>query len=184
MPGRALTDESKIKRGYGIVDMSAPWKYEPWIHVRELSSGSGRRHVVSDLKYPERKIHLLSDLELSVYYMLRQNLQVLELFEQYPLDLERTLEICEEVNVRHPVNPKKTNYSIMTTDFLAVVSVNGVTEYRAYAVKTTGELRDVRVLEKLKIEQLYWNSKNVPWSVITEQHVEKRKEVEVHELSI
>ena len=184
MPGKILSDESKIKRGYGIVDMSAPWKYEPWIHVREVSSGNGRRHIVSDLKYPERKIHLLSDLELSVYYMLRQDMHVLELFEQYPLDLEKTLEICEEVNIRHPVISQTGRYSVVTTDFLAVVSANDGMEYRAFAVKTEDELKNTRVLEKLKLEQLYWNSLDVPWCIITEQSLKQRKEVELHELSI
>lgn len=171
MPGKVMSDRSKIERGYGIVDLSAPWEYKPWIHIREVCSGNGRKHVVSDLKYPERKIHLLSDLELRVYYMLRQDEHVLELFEQYPLDLEKTLCLCEEMNIKHPVHPDTKHYCVMTTDFLAFVSINGIKGYRAYAVKTSSDLNDERVIEKLKLEQLYWNALNVPWSVITEQNV-------------
>ena len=71
MRGAKLSIKGRMDRGYGVINPEAPWEYRPWIQAKELSGGKGRRHVIPDFKYPQRQIHLLSDLELEVYYMLR-----------------------------------------------------------------------------------------------------------------
>lgn len=173
MPGSELSIKGKNDRRYGIINIDAPWEYQPWIRAQHLYKGKGRRHVLRDPKYPQRTIHLLSDLEREVYYMLRKYQNVEEVFEQYPLDLQTTTEICERTNITHPRHPKSKELIVMTTDFLVVARIENKQELRAYAVKPSGELRDSRVLEKLKIEQLYWESLKVPWCVIDEQDVQK-----------
>lgn len=171
MPGSKLSDKSRCERGYGVIDLNAPWNYRPWLRSRDVCRGDGQRHVIPDIKYPERQIHLMSNLELDVYYMLRRNELVLELFEQYPLNLQKTVSICEEMNLIHPNDFRSGELVVMTTDFIAVIKNGNDIEFRAYAIKTKEDMKDSRVLEKLKIERTYWNRLNVSWCVITEQDI-------------
>ena len=168
MPGRTLSNESKIRLGYGVVDVSRPWEYKPWIQAEELCNGVGRRHIISDIYYPERRIHLMSDLELKVYYLLRKDLRVQELFEQVALNLQETQCICEEMNILHPKEPYTKDPFIMTTDFLAYVKTGDEYSYMAFAVKPSSQLSNKRVLEKLKVEQTYWQNRGIEWYIVTE----------------
>lgn len=171
MPGKKLSIKNKIERGYGEIVLEEPWNYQPWIQAKELYHGKGRRHMIPDLKYPQRMIHLMSDLELEVYYMLRKDKKVLELYEQFPLSLVQTEKLCDELNIVHPKDPKTKENIIMTTDFLAVICDGEGFNCRAYAVKTVEDMKNQRVLEKLKIEQKFWESLQIPWCVITEQTI-------------
>lgn len=169
MAGARLSDISRTERGYGVIDMDAPWNYKPWLRSRDVCRGNGQRHIIPDMKYPERQIHLMSNLELQVYYMLRENKKVVELFEQYPLNLEKTVSICEEMNLIHPRDPGNGELVVMTTDFVAAIGKGKDIRFKAYAVKTSEDMNDQRVLEKLKVEQFYWSKFGVPWCVITEK---------------
>lgn len=169
MAGARLSDISRTERGYGVIDMDAPWNYKPWLRSRDVCRGNGQRHIIPDMKYPERQIHLMSNLELQVYYMLRENKKVVELFEQYPLNLEKTVSICEEMNLIHPCDPRDGKLVVMTTDFVAAIGMGKDIRFKAYAVKTSEDMNDQRILEKLKVEQFYWSTFGVPWCVITEK---------------
>lgn len=167
MPRKMSTD-TKLRREMGVIDLEAPWTYTPWIKTKELFGGNGRRHIVNDLKYPDRQIHLMSDLEYETYHILRTNQKVIELFEQYPLKLGKTIYICNELGIIHPRIPVTGDFAVMTTDFLAIIEGKKGPEYRAYAVKMSDDLKNDRILEKLKIEQCYWSAFGVPWALITE----------------
>lgn len=164
--------KTKLLRGYGQASLDHPEEYQPWIHVREFRQGNGTRHIVPDLKYPQRQIHLLSNLELAVYMKLRKSEEVLELFEQFPLDPRITACICNDLNIKHPTIPGTKEINIMTTDFVAFVDIEGQVGFRAYAVKMFKELEKKRVAEKLRIEQVYWEEyKGVPWKIIDENFI-------------
>lgn len=167
MTGR-LSDKTRMERKRGFIDLDHPDAYVPWLQSRECSRGSGRRHIIPDMKYPSRAIHLMSDLEVEAYYMLRKNSKVQEVFEQVPLELERTRQICEELNILHPRNPFSNEEVVMTTDFVAYVQEGMRYVFQAFAVKPEKELEKQRVLEKLRVEQLYWNEQKISWFVITE----------------
>ncbi len=168
---RKIMKKSKLKKEIGVINVSAPWNYRPWICSREMYDGNGRRHVINDLKYPERQIHLFSDLEYAVYHLLRQSPRVVELFEQVPLNQKETLKISREFGITHPRVPGE-GLAVMTTDFLAVIKGRKGLEYRAYSVKFQKELEDRRTLEKLKIEQYYWENNQVSWVLFTEKELE------------
>lgn len=171
MPGRKISDWSRSERGYGVINMDEPWKYKPWIRSRDVCQGNGQRYVIPDLKYPHRQVHLMSNLELKAYYLLRRNKQVKEVFEQYPLALRRTILICEGMDITHPRDPQSGEKIVMTTDFLVAVRVGEKIKFKALAVKHSEDLKNQRVLEKLKIEKEYWNELGVPWCIITEHEL-------------
>ncbi len=169
--GRELSDKTRKQRKRGVIDLAHPDAYVPWLQSRECSKGSGRRHIIPDLKYPSRSIHLLSDLELKVYYMLRKNPKVQELFEQVPLELSTTQSICEEMNIYHPAHPRTNEPIVMTTDFVAYIQGPGTLIPKAYAVKPFNELDNGRVYSKLLIEKRYWERRGIEWAVITERNL-------------
>lgn len=172
---RKMGVAQKIAKGYGVIDLEHPEQYKPWIWTKEVANGSGRRHMIPDLFYPQRMIHLMSNLEKNVYFMLRENKNVLELFEQVPLKLDKTIQICEDLNVRHPKEPFTTNNIVMTTDFVAYVDIAGKRGFQAFAVKTSSDLKDKRVLEKLVVEKTYWEKQNIKWSIIDERTVKSKE---------
>lgn len=149
-----ITEKGKLQqhRGEGTGK-----DYKPWIKISELNS-QGTATEVIDYKHG-RNIQLLSQGEMYYYYLLRWRDDVADIREQYPLNLELTLNICEKLNYKHP----HSDNTRMTTDLL-VTKTDGSLE--AYSIKySKNELDNPRTLEKLYIEKLYWNSFKIPFHI-------------------
>ena len=140
--------------------------YKPWITIRDVSS-EGRSHRVFGHK-SQRTHHLLSDLELSTFLLLEWHSTTIDIREQYPLDLEQTLEIAKTIGIPHPKFGKY--YQIMTSDFL-VDTHNSITPKFVVQVKYSNALNDPRTIEKIEIERQYWKKQNVPFYIFTEHQV-------------
>jgi hypothetical protein len=140
--------------------------YKPWLTVSDVPS-LGRVHRVYCTK-TDREHHLLSDNEYYAFLLQWWTADVIDIREQYPLiDRRETLEIAARCGVRHPMDPNSGALLVMTTDFL--ITVGG--SFVAYAVKDVKELADERSLEKLEIERRYWERREVPWRLLTDQQV-------------
>lgn len=171
---KRISEASRLCEGRGRIDIEHPANYKPWIRTQDCSTGSGRRHIIPDPKHPGRMVHLMSDLELVVYIGLCRMQKVEEIFEQYPLEIDRTLAICRDYSIEHPKNPKTKQHITMTTDFLLFLECSeGANSVMALAVKPACFLVKPRVREKLYIEKLYWEEKGIPWYVVTEEEVDK-----------
>lgn len=157
-----ITEKGKLreKRGTG-----SGADYTPWIKIREVNS-IGTASIVSDYK-TGRKVHLLSQGEVYYYYLLRWDDTVKDIREQYPLVLQRTVAIADKLGFRHP----KDRQTRMTTDFL-VTRTNGQLE--AYSIKNDRRiLEQHRTLEKLRIEQLYWELQGIPYHLCFKSDVNR-----------
>lgn len=168
------SNKSKLKENRGIIDLTNPKDYVPWIKTREFTRGEGTRYCIKDF-YNGRPIHLMSGLEKDYFLITRWNNKVLEVFEQVPLlPLELTQKISKECGYLHPKNPKTSEDIIMTTDFLILVKRDdGSVEWFARAVKPKKELKKKRIREKLDIEFRYWKNNGIKWAVITEDNINK-----------
>lgn len=140
--------------------------YKPWLTIRDVSS-KGRSHRVFG-SVAKRIHHLLSDLELAVLLILDWDSHTEDVREQFPLRLDETLSLAEAAGVKHPAQGKEPVY--MTTDFLVDTSKDGMTQF-ALQAKYAKALDDARTVEKLEIERRYWQSKGVPWFIVTEREV-------------
>lgn len=140
--------------------------YKPWLTIRDVSS-EGRSHRVFGHK-SQRTYHLLSDLELSTFLLLEWHSTTIDIREQYPLDLEQTLEIAKIIGIAHPRFGK--HYQIMTSDFL-VDTNNSISPKFAIQVKYSNALNDPRTIEKIEIERQYWKQQNIPFYIFTEHQV-------------
>lgn len=137
--------------------------YKPRIQVGEFGS-SGTAARVVDWK-TGRVVHLLSQNEVYAWYILRWQDDVIDINEQYPLILEDTQNLCEQYGIKHP--SYKGSPVAMTTDLLVTTNKDKL----AISIKSNKHLSD-RSLEKLFIEQKYWESKKVPWKLLTAEDID------------
>ena len=140
--------------------------YKPWIKISDISS-SGRSHRVFGHK-TRRTHHLLSDLELATFLVLEWSPTVLDIREQFPLNYDDTLKIAEDKQIKH--SSFGGNMNIMTSDFY-VISSNTHSSQFVLQAKYSTKLDDIRTIEKLEIERHYWQSKGIPWQIITEKDI-------------
>lgn len=157
--------EKWLKEGRGQGELA---DYKPWIKISDISS-SGRSHRVFGHK-TKRTHHLLSDLELATFLFLEWSPTVLDIREQFPLNYDDTLTIAEEKQVKHP--SVRGDIHIMTSDFYVVSSNENYSQFVLQA-KYSKDLDDIRTIEKLEIERHYWQSKGIPWQIITEKDIPK-----------
>lgn len=155
--------EKWIKEGRGQGELA---DYKPWIKISDISS-SGRSHRVFGHK-TRRIHHLMSDLELATFLFLEWSPEITDIREQFPLKFDETLGIAENMQVKHPA--MRGNIHVMTSDFYVVSSNKEFSQFVLQA-KYSEELMKPRVIEKLEIERRYWNSKGVPWQLVTEKDI-------------
>ncbi|BAY26827.1 Tn7-like transposition protein A [Calothrix sp. NIES-2100] len=147
--------------------------YKPAIHISDFSSkGSALQSVGWKTR---REHHLLSQIESDYFYLLEWSPIVIDIREQFPLDIEQTLVIAEQCGFKHPVNPDTGEPNVMTTDF--VITIPGTPDMgvidQARTVKPSDKLQEKRTLEKLEIERRYWEAKNITWGIVTEREIPK-----------
>ena len=158
--------KKKDKRGQGHFD-----QYKPWLNIQDVAS-LGLATRLKGIK-TGRIHHLLSTLELNYFYLLDWSEEVIDIREQYPLDLPETLALAEEVNLVHPPRSNPNVPIIMTTDFLITVRQPIGTKEIARTIKYSKDLTNSRVLEKFEIERLYWKERNIDWGIVTELDINK-----------
>lgn len=168
-------DEDKISRfikeGRG---QGSGAGYQPWLTVQDVSS-SGRSSRIYSRK-TGREHHLLSDMETAVFLLLDWSDAVIDIREQFPLDRDMTRSIAAKMGIRHPVDMQSKTDIVMTTDFLVDVQNENGSTLIVRTVKPSGELDDVRTLEKLEIDRRYWNDwKGNDWGLITDNDLPKQR---------
>lgn len=158
------TERRRVKEGRGSGE--GP-DYKPWITTHDFPS---KGQVCRARGQTTGRIHhMMSSLERDLFLILDYDSEVTDIREQYPLALRETLLIAAEAGIKHPEANGWPN--VMTSDFY--YCKNGV--WYAAAVKPSSELSKARVAEKLKIEQLYWEKKQVAWSVMTEKEINRTR---------
>ena len=152
--------------------------YTPWICIQDFPS-LGMVSRVSGAT-TGRIHHLMSNLELSLFYLLDWSDDVIDIREQYPLiDLTHVIEIAENANIRYPYDTKSGFPYVLTSDFY-IETKQGA---KVISVKPSFELRKLRVREKLEIERRYWNKRGVEWSIMTEKEINNIKARNIEWLS-
>lgn len=145
--------------------------YCPWHLIQDFPS-HGRSHRIKGLTVG-RVHHLFSDLEANAFLIFDLPLnKITDIREQYPLlPVEETLEIAERIGIKHPADPYTKVPVIMTTDFLLTIKRGLITVYHARTTKYAVDLEGQRVIDKFKIERLYWRARDVNWGYVTEKSI-------------
>ncbi|MGJ8526007.1 Transposon Tn7 transposition protein TnsA [Halomonadaceae bacterium LMG 33818] len=144
-------------------------EYKPFIYTRDVSS-FGRSHRLPGLK-TNRLHHLLSDLELAVFFILDWSLPVVDIREQFPMRVEDTTRICDEYGL--PQARFKGTAQVLSTDFLVDLEEGITPSQVAIQAKYSADLEKSSVIERLEIERRYWESKGILWKLVTEREFSK-----------
>lgn len=141
--------------------------YSPALTVRDVKSPNSRSKRV--MGYKTGRIHqFLSDYESGYYYLLEWADNVIDIREQFPLDIKETVAISDSIGIKHP--SYKGNNITMTTDFVITLKPGNTI---ARTVKSSIDLENKRILEKFSIEQEYWNRRDVDWGIVTDKELNK-----------
>lgn len=154
--------KSNIGSGHGA-------EYKPYLTVRG-SSTQGKVSRYLGIK-TGRVHHLLSSHELDYMVLIDWADRVVDIREQYPLDLSKTIQIANKLGIRHPIMPRTNFPSVRTTDFIIdILTPNGL-QTVARTVKPSLKLQNKRVIELFEIERTYWEEENIDWGIVTEQEL-------------
>lgn len=176
--------ERRAQQGRGTGEGAA---YKPWLYVHDVASKGRSSRIASG----GRVIHTLSDWETAAFRDFQWDPSVIDVKEQYPLELADTLRIAAEMKVRHPADGSPREPIVLTTDFLVKRLVGGRINQAAYAVKENAatDLGDARTRgqkvsarrtrQKLEIERRYWLERDVLWGKLTEDQLSKARKVNI-----
>jgi TnsA endonuclease N terminal len=108
--------EKRLKEGRG---QGRRENYKPWLRIQDVGSIGLSTRIKG---WKSNRIHqFLSKLELSYFYLLEWSKEVIDIREQFPLDLDETKAIAQELGVKHPTDPFTQEQVVMTTDFLITI---------------------------------------------------------------
>lgn len=159
--------KNRLKEGRGSGNGS---EFKPYLTVRDVPS-TGFVHRIMGW-HTNRVHHFLSNLELYYFYIQQWKNVVIDIREQYPLQLSETDDIARRLGIRHPSEIRTKKKIVMTTDFLLDLKNNdGSIKTVARAIKPSSELMKERVIEKLEVERTYWSERNIEWALVTEREI-------------
>ena len=152
----------KIKHGYG---RGEGLDYKPFITGHEFASNG--RYIRMPGRTIPREYFFMSSLEADAFVYYDCLPEVSDILEQYYDSLEITLEISDLLHVRHPFSGKY--YNPITTDLL----IRKGDVWIARAVKTSRDLEDRHIRDKLEIERVYFERQGIEWKIITEKELNR-----------
>lgn len=165
-----------IKKGFGQGEGKG---YKPFFQVRDVPS-RGRSSKVRCLK-TGRTHHYLSDGEYFHHILAEFEPSITDIREQYALlPWEETQEIAYELGITHPVYPGTQTPIVMTSNLVLSYCCNGVDRETVLSVKQSADLdpkddpmdpQIQRTYEKLLIEKIYWQRRDITWCVSTEKNI-------------
>lgn len=146
--------------------------YKPWLSIHDFPS-KGRVSRCKGWK-TNRVQHFMSDNETRYFYLLEWSDKVIDIREQFPI-IERaeTIRIAEALGIKYPKDVATSTPILLTTDFMITIIENGMNYDIARTIKTSTELDNPRVIEKLEIERCYWKAQGIDWGIVTEQEINK-----------
>ncbi len=165
-----------IRRGDG---QGEGRNFRPFFHVRDVPS-RGRSRMVVGL-WTRRTHHYLSDIEYGYHVLAEFASEVIDIREQFALlPLDETQSIARSLGIRHPVYPGTQTPKVMTSDIVLTVADSAEHRLCVLSVKPAHQLDlknngSQRVFEKLWIEEKYWASRDVTWTLCTDEMLPKTR---------
>jgi len=164
-----------IREGRG---QGAGADYKPWIVIQDFASKGMVSRVAGTTT--GRVHHLMSNLEMQLFYLLDWSDDVTDIREQYPLtDLSEAINIAERKRIRYPYDPKSGFPYVMTSDFY----IETLGSASVLSVKPSSELAKSRVREKLEIERRYWTERGLSWKIVMEHEINRTKAANIEWLA-
>lgn len=147
--------------------------YKPWIRISDFSSRGKSRRAFSHKS--GRHHELLSDVEWHFFLLLEYSREVADIREQFPLPRDETLSFAAKLGIKHPTYPGTRTNVVMTNDFLVTFIRNGAPSLEAFSCKTASDLENLRTLEKLELERIYFDSLGIPHRLVIDSELPVNK---------
>ncbi|BFT69416.1 TnsA endonuclease C-terminal domain-containing protein [Paenibacillus sp. P36] len=161
------SQENKIRDGRG---QGYGKEYVPFIQASDNKT-PGDGYLTRTLGWKAERIHhTLSKVEYK-YLMLLNWMDmdiVLDIREQYPLQIERTIEIAEKLHIAHAHINNVPVYQ--TTDFMISIHTSKGIRDVVRTVKVVTDLT-ARTLELFEIERCYFEEQGIEWGIILESQL-------------
>ena len=161
--------EQWIKEGRGQGEKS---NYKPWITTQDVTSmGNNSRFL--GIK-TGRQHELFSNNEANYLFNTEFSNSVIDIREQFPLlPIEETIDIAQELGIKHPTDPYSQEEIVITTDFLVTTVNQNGKKFLARTIKQYEDLNSQRQMEKFEIERRYWLKRGIDWGIVTEKEINK-----------
>lgn len=162
------SQKRRAKQGRGVG--TGP-NYIPYLLIHDVPSIGLASRVLGWTT--GRVHHFLSRLELLFFFCQEWRREIVDIREQFPLNLEETLAIAKQLGVRHPRHPRTRDWDVRTSDFVLTVRKPFGVEDQIRTIKYKKELTKSRVMEKLEIERVYWEEvRGLDWKIVTEEDID------------
>jgi hypothetical protein len=143
--------------------------YKRWHNFSDVSSHGASFRLRSRWTH-NREVHLFSKLEYSWFVFFDWLPEITDIREQFPLPIEKTLEIADKLRIAHPTHPQTKFPTALTTDLvLTRRRTDGRYVDEARTIKYSGSLNNNRTLEKFEIERRYYEEQGVDWKILAEK---------------
>jgi hypothetical protein len=142
--------------------------YKPYLNIQDVPS-TGFRPRIMGIK-TGRMHQYMSKFEENYHNLLEAAPTVIDIREQWPMDLQRTQLIAIHMGIAHPKDSRSQHPIVMTTDFFITRNTESGNVYIARTVKPSDAF-DKRTCEKLEIERLYYQMLGIDWGIVTENEI-------------
>lgn len=176
MAKKMLTESAYLtwKKQYGSATGS---KYVPILSIRQRAS-KGFRHRIAG--YSSNRVHhLLSNLEFFAFLIQDWDQKVTDIRERFPLDIDETRRIADNLGLHHPYSKKHKEYLVLTTDLLVDLCDGGNLYQEALSIIPSQSLDNSKVLRETLIEKAYWEEREVEFKIYTEKSLPMQRALNI-----
>ncbi|MDQ0871362.1 hypothetical protein QFZ77_000021 [Paenibacillus sp. V4I3] len=157
--------ENKMKDGRG---QGTGKDYIPFIQASDNKT-PGDGYLTRSLGWKAERIHhTLSKVEYKYLMLLNWMEIVVDIREQFPLEINRTLEISEQLHIPHANLDSVPVYQ--TTDFMITIRTSTGLRDVVRTVKVVTDLTS-RTLELFEVERRYFEEQGIEWGIILESRL-------------
>jgi hypothetical protein len=154
--------------------------YRPWLTIHDFSS-IGNSHRLYSWKL-RRIVHLFSDLELALFYILESFLFVLDIHEQFPLlpptEVMQIIKRCSSTWYER-LSTLENQFGwlyIPTSDFRVSVRGRSGTHHVIYTVKPASRLTPHQQL-KFQVEKKFWKKRGLTLEIVTDEKLHENRQL-------
>lgn len=171
MTKRRHADQEKLtqrfsKEGRGRGSGSS---YTPWYRIQDKSTFGLATRIYSPKT--QRMHHLLTKFHRSYFLWNEWRIDVEDIRENYPLDINDTAAIARQFGLRHPRAKQNNKPKVMITDFVLTVRDASGTSLAARSLSRNADVGSSSLPPKLEIERRYWNARGIDWAIVTESQL-------------
>jgi hypothetical protein len=140
--------------------------YLRWFHTRDVP-GSGIKTRVACEKAAAGELHLRSAAEHAAFLKAWYRDDVVTIFDQYPLDREKTQRAALQLNIDHPRYDGRSELAVLSTDLVFNVRCGSTYIREANSVKSTRSNREGTLTRMQLIEERTWKNEGAAFRVVT-----------------